>query len=62
MTLHQQGSFHKATGGFHSRNLTGQQWDDVHKILKETVCQPRILHPEKLPFRSKRETKTSPNK
>ena len=51
MTLHKQVSFHKATGGFHSRNLTGQQLDDILTILKETVCQPRILHLEKLPFK-----------
>lgn len=42
-------NLHKAVSRFLSGNLTGQEWDDVFKMLKEKNYQPRILYLEKLP-------------
>lgn len=40
-----------------------REWSEMFKVLnKKNNYQPRILYPVKLPFKSKRKTKTFSNK
>ena len=35
-----------------------RKWHDISKVLKEKICQTRILYPVKIPFRNEEETNT----
>uniref|UniRef100_A0A9L0S0C1 L1 transposable element dsRBD-like domain-containing protein n=1 Tax=Equus caballus TaxID=9796 RepID=A0A9L0S0C1_HORSE len=38
-----------------------REWDNIFKILKDKIFQPRILYPAKISFRYDGEIKTFPN-
>ena len=57
MTLYEESSF-RLPADFSSDTMTAiRQSNDIFKVLREKVCQPRTLCPEKLSFKNEGEIK-----
>ncbi|XP_064146140.1 nucleoporin NUP42 isoform X1 [Loxodonta africana] len=58
-----KGASIRLTADFSSETMQARrQWDDIYKILKEKNCQPRIVYPAKLSFKTEGEIKIFPDK